>query len=299
MPWLQLTLESTRDDAQRLSDALEESGAVSVSLEAADAEHLFETDWNDSAPVWRETRVLALFAEDADVPAAMNMVAILLSLPKTPPYKTETVADQDWVRVWMDRWQPMHFGTSPAGINLWVVPSWLTPPDPEAANIILDPGMAFGTGTHATTALCLEWLAAHPPHHLDVIDYGCGSGILAIAALKLGARHALATDTDPQALAVSAENAERNQVAERLTLCLPASLPADAGADVLLANILAAPLVQLAPRLTGLVRPGGWLVLSGLLENQAEEVETAYASHFVLDRQVRDGWAMLAGQKIS
>jgi ribosomal protein L11 methyltransferase len=292
MPWLQITLESTRDDAPHLVDALEEAGAVSVSLEGADAEPLFETDWNDTTPVWKQTRVVALFAEDADVPAAMRMVATLLSLPAVPAFKTETIADQDWVRVWMDRWRPMHFGA-----QLWVVPSWLTPPEPDAANVILDPGMAFGTGTHATTAMCLEWLAAHPPRDLDVIDYGCGSGILAIAALKLGAAHALGTDTDPQALTVSRENAERNQVTGRLALCLPDALPADASADVVLANILAGPLIHLAPRLTALVRPGGKLVLSGLLANQADEVEAAYAAHFVLERRVHDGWAMLAGRK--
>jgi ribosomal protein L11 methyltransferase len=294
MPWLQITLETTRADAQRLGDALEEAGALAVSLEGADAEPLFETDWNDATPVWKLTRVVALFAEDADVPAAMRMVATLLSLPATPPIKTETVADQDWVRVWMDRWLPMQFGE-----NLWVVPSWLTPPDAHAANIILDPGMAFGTGTHATTAMCLEWLAAHPPRNLDVIDYGCGSGILAIAALKLGAAQALATDTDPQALVVSYENAERNQVTEQLTLCLPDAIPAQASADVVLANILAGPLVQLAPRLTALVRPGGRLVLSGLLANQAAEVEAAYAAHFIFEQHVHDGWAMLAGQKVT
>lgn len=292
MPWLQITIESTRDDAQRLGDALDEAGALAVSLEGADAEPLFETDWNDTTPVWKQTRVVALFAEDADVPATMRMVATLLSLPAVPAFKTETIADQDWVRVWMDRWRPMHFGA-----QLWVVPSWLTPPEPDAANVILDPGMAFGTGTHATTAMCLEWLAAHSPRDLDVIDYGCGSGILAIAALKLGAAHALGTDTDPQALTVSRENAERNQVTGRLAFCLPDALPADASADVVLANILAGPLVHLAPRLTALVRPGGRLVLSGLLANQADEVEAAYAAHFVLVRRVHDDWAMLAGRK--
>ena len=292
MPWLQITLESTRDDAPRLGDALEEAGAVSVSLEGADAEPLFETDWHDTTPVWKQTRVVALFAEDADIPEAMRMVATLLSLPAVPAFKTETVADQDWVRAWMDRWRPIHFGA-----NLWVVPSWLTPPEPAAANVILDPGMAFGTGTHATTAMCLEWLAAHPPRDLDVIDYGCGSGILAIAALKLGAAHALGTDTDPQALTVSRENAERNQVTGRLALCLADAVPADASADVVLANILAGPLVHLAPRLTALVRPRGRLVLSGLLANQADEVEAAYAAQFVFERHVHDGWAMLAGRK--
>ena len=275
-----------------MGEALEEAGAVSVSFEGADTEPLFETDWHNTTPVWKQTRVVALFPEDTDTTAVMSMVAALLSLSAPPAFSSAPVADQDWVRVWMDRWLPMHFGA-----NLWVVPSWLTPPDVGAANIILDPGMAFGTGTHATTAMCLEWLAAHPPRNLEVIDYGCGSGILAIAALKLGAAHALGTDTDPQALAVSHENAERNQVTERLALYLPDAVPAEACADVVLANILAGPLVQLAPRLTALVRPGGRLILSGLLANQAEEVEAAYAAHFVLERRVHDGWAMLAGHK--
>lgn len=263
-----------------------------MSLEGADAEPLFETDWHDTTPVWKQTHVVALFPADTDAMAVMNMVAELLSLPAPPAFTSAPVADQDWVRAWMDRWQPLHFGA-----NLWVVPSWLTPPDADAANIILDPGMAFGTGTHATTAMCLEWLAAHPPRNLEVIDYGCGSGILAIAALKLGAAHALATDTDPQALVVSNENAERNQVTERLALYLPDAVPAEASADVVLANILAGPLVQLAPRLTALVRPGGRLILSGLLANQAAEVEAAYAAHFMFERHEHDGWAMLTGQK--
>jgi len=292
MPWLQLSIETTRDEAQRLGDALEESGAVSVSLEGADAEPLFETDWHDSTPVWRNTRVAALFEADADVAAAMAMVATLLGRAEPPPYTTATVDDQDWARVWMDRWQPMHFGA-----NLWIVPSWLPAPDPQAVNITLDPGMAFGTGTHATTAMCLEWLAAHPPRGLEVVDYGCGSGILAIAALKLGARRALGTDTDPQALVTSRENAERNAVAGDLELCLPDAVPAAATADVVLANILAGPLVALAPRLTQLVRPGGTLVLSGLLATQADEVEAAYAGHFTFERRLREEWAMLAGRR--
>ena len=297
MPWLQLTIESSRDQAQALSDALEETGAVSVSLEGTDAELLFDTDWNDVTPVWKRTRVVALFAEDTDAPSVMQQVAQLLSLAAPPAFTSEHIADQDWVRAWMDRWQPMHFGASHGGTNLWVVPSWLTPPDPGAANIILDPGLAFGTGTHATTAMCLEWLAQHPPRDLDVIDYGCGSGILAIAALKLGAAWALGTDTDPQALTVSRENAERNGVAARLKLCLPEELPVAASADVVLANILAGPLIALAPRLTGLVRPAGMLLLSGLLASQADEVQAAYAAHFRFEQQRRDDWALLAGRR--
>lgn len=293
MPWLQLTFEAARDDAQRLGDALEEAGAVSVSLEGADAEPLFETDWNDTTPVWKQARVSALFTEDADISAAMQMVATLLALPAAPTYKSETIADQDWVRVWMDRWKPMRFGN-----NLWVVPSWLAPPDPHAANIILDPGMAFGTGTHATTAMCLEWLARHAPHDQTIIDFGCGSGILAIAALKLGARSALGIDTDPQALTVSAENAERNGVSDRLFLCLPEAMPIEARADVLLANILAPALLALAPKLTALTRSRGTLLLSGLLAHQADEVETAYARNFSFERVVTDDWALLIGSKL-
>ena len=294
MAWLQVSIETTRDEAARLGDALEEAGALSVSLEGADAEPLFETDWHDTTPVWRHTRVVALFAEDTDIDAAMNMVAAVLGLSSAPAYRRETVADQDWVRVWMERWRPLQFGA-----QLWIVPSWLSPPDPQAVNIILDPGMAFGTGTHATTAMCLEWLAVNPPRGLEVIDYGCGSGILAIAALKLGARSALGTDTDPQALDTSRENAERNNVAAHLTLCLPEAVPAGATADVVLANILAGPLVALAPRLIALVRPGGTLILSGLLATQADEVETAYAAHFTFERRQREEWAMLAGRKRS
>ncbi len=294
MPWLQLTFEAPRDEAQRLSDALEEAGAVSVSLEGADHEPIFETDWNDDRPVWKQARVVALFGQDADIDSALNMTATLLGVATLPPHRTETVADQDWVRVWMDRWQPLHFGG-----QLWVVPSWLTPPDPDAVNLILDPGMAFGTGTHATTGMCLEWLAAHPPRVLDVIDYGCGSGILAIAALKLGARSALGTDTDPQALVTARENAERNGVAEQLMLCLPDELPGNAAADIVLANILAPALVALAPTLTRLTRPNGTLILSGLLAHQADEVQAAYRAHFTLEHQVREDWAMLAGRKRS
>lgn len=292
MAWIQLTFEAPRDEAQRLSEALEEAGALAVSLEGADSEPIFEKDWNDDRPVWKRARVVALFAADADIAQAMAMTAALLGLPEPPRYRTEPVADQDWVRAWMDRWQPMHFGG-----DLWVVPSWLAPPDPKAVNLVLDPGMAFGTGTHATTGMCLEWLAAHPPRVLDVIDYGCGSGILAIAALKLGARSALGTDTDPQALVTARENAERNGVAGQLLLCLPDELPGNAAADIVLTNILAPALVALAPRLTVLTRAGGTLLLSGLLVDQTDEVQAAYAADFSFERTVRDDWALLVGRR--
>ncbi len=291
MTWLQISLDTTSDRVQALADALSEAGAVSVSIEGADDEPLFEVDWNDDTPVWKQTRVVALFEEGTDTDAAMRQVAELLSLPAPPACTVESLADQDWERAWMDRWKPMHFGG-----DLWVIPSWLAPVEPDATNLVLDPGLAFGTGTHATTAMCLEWLAQHPPYGREIIDFGCGSGILAIAALMLGADRALGTDTDPQALIVSRENAERNAVADRLALCLPGEMSPDASADIVLANILAGPLVLLASRLMELVRPRGVLILSGLLATQVEEVQAAYATHFDFEITLREEWALLVGR---
>jgi ribosomal protein L11 methyltransferase len=180
---------------------------------------------------------------------------------------------------------------------VWIVPSWYQPPDAKAVNILLDPGLAFGTGTHPTTRLCLEWLDAHPPAAAEVIDYGCGSGILAIAAALLGARRVWATDNDPQALIATEDNAARNQVVERIRASLPGEPPA-APADVLLANILAGPLITLAPRFATLLRPGGALVLSGILAEQADEVRDAYLSGFHMDPpQLLDGWVRLTGTR--
>jgi ribosomal protein L11 methyltransferase len=190
----------------------------------------------------------------------------------------------------MERYRPLRFGQ-----RLWVCPSWLVPPDLGAVTIMLDPGLAFGSGSHATTALCLEWLERQSLTGKSVIDYGCGSGILAIAALKLGARAAWGIDTDPQALAVSRENAARNGIGPELTLFLPAQAPADMRADRVLANILAGPLMELAARLTAMVRPGGGLALSGMLANQAEEVSKHYMQDFDLTLETRDDWVLLSG----
>jgi ribosomal protein L11 methyltransferase len=212
------------------------------------------------------------------------------ALNTLPPHDVEFVADEDWARSWMDRYRPMRFGR-----RLWVCPSWLTPPDPDGVTLMLDPGLAFGSGTHATTALCLEWLERQTLTGKTVIDYGCGSGILAIAALKLGARAAWGIDTDPQALAVSRENATRNGIGRELTLLLPEQAPADLNADSVLANILAGPLVELAGQLTAMVRPGGGLALSGILANQVEEVSDHYVQDFDLTKEIRDDWALLSG----
>lgn len=191
----------------------------------------------------------------------------------------------------MDNFQPLRFGQ-----RLWIVPSWHQPPEPQAVNLHLDPGLAFGTGTHPTTALCLEWLDGQSLHDCNVLDFGCGSGILAIAALLLGAKQACGTDIDPQALEASRDNATRNGIdAARFPLYLPSEMPADTF-DLVLANILAGPLVQLAPTISQHVRQGGHLVLSGILAEQAEEVRAAYQADFILDPTAeKDGWVRISG----
>jgi ribosomal protein L11 methyltransferase len=202
----------------------------------------------------------------------------------------ESLADQDWSETWRRDFHAMQFGS-----RLWVCPAHESPPDPNAVVVDMDPGLAFGTGTHATTAMCLEWLDVHPPEGLRVIDYGCGSGILAIAACKLGARDVTAVDIDPQAIQATQENARRNVVALRAVL--PGELDA-APADLLLANILANPLIELAGVLKGLVKPGGCIVMTGILAEQAEAVMTAYHCSFVFDEPVRrDEWVLLVGRR--
>ncbi len=290
MPWLKLTLRTAKEQAERLADALQELGAISVTLEDAANEQLIETRW-DQTPLWREVRLSALFSADADVAALLAQLADSGLAPLAPP-ATEVLADEDWARVWMTRYQPIEVGR-----NLWICPSWCAPPVPSAVNVVLDPGLAFGTGTHATTALCLAWLAEQDIGGRTLIDYGCGSGILAVAALKLGAAHAFATDLDPQALAVARENALRNGVADRLTVCAPEELPPAVTADLVVANILAGALVELAPRLTGLTRPGGQLALSGILQGQDDALAAAYAPAFALQRRTREEWVLLTGRR--
>ncbi|MDT8388850.1 MAG: 50S ribosomal protein L11 methyltransferase [Thiogranum sp.] len=290
MPWQQLSIEAGDLDAEALSDFFSDRGAVSVTFIDAADQPLYEPD-PGTTPLWSSTRVTALFESVADVASVKQQLAASFGAATLERLTDTTVDDQDWERVWLDQFRPMRFGN-----HLWVCPDGMRPPDDDQAVIIdLDPGLAFGTGTHPTTALCLAWLDAHPPRAATVIDYGCGSGILAIAALKLGAEAVWAVDIDPQALWASNENAERNQVAERLHTLLPDALPAQL-CDLLLANILANPLLELAPQLAARVRPGGAVVLSGILEDQADRVRTAYARWFdMAPVQLSDGWACLQG----
>lgn len=289
MPWLQVRLAITPEQAQTYEDALLDVGAVSVTFMDAEDQPIFEPDLG-TTPLWSHTHLLALFEAEVD-PAPLLAHLELLTGAALPEHQIERIEDQDWERSWMDNFQPMRFGR-----RLWIVPSWHEAPQPEAVNLLLDPGLAFGTGTHPTTALCLEWLDAQDLAGCTVLDFGCGSGILAIAALLLGAERAIGTDIDPQALEASRDNAGRNGIApERFPLYLPEQLPQQQ-ADVVVANILAGPLVQLAPRITSLVKPGGRLALSGILAEQAEEVRAAYADAFELEPTAeKDGWVRIGG----
>lgn len=289
MPWLQVRLAITPEQAETYEDALLEVGAVSVTFMDAEDQPIFEPDLG-TTPLWTHTHLLALFEADTD---EANLVAHLelLTGGTLPEHQIERIEDQDWERSWMDNFQPMRFGR-----RLWIVPSWHEAPEPDAVNLLLDPGLAFGTGTHPTTALCLEWLDGQDLADCEVLDFGCGSGILAIAALLLGARQAVGTDIDPQALEASRDNALRNGIdPARFPVYLPADLPVKP-AELVVANILAGPLVSLAPQITSLVAPGGRLALSGILAEQAEEVRTAYADAFDLDPTAeKDGWVRISG----
>ncbi|PAV48066.1 50S ribosomal protein L11 methyltransferase [Pseudomonas sp. HAR-UPW-AIA-41] len=289
MPWLQVRLAITPEQAETYEDALLEVGAVSVTFMDAEDQPIFEPDLG-TTPLWSHTHLLALFEADTD-PANLVAHLQLLTGGDLPEHQIERIEDQDWERSWMDNFQPMHFGQ-----RLWIVPSWHEAPEPQAVNLLLDPGLAFGTGTHPTTSLCLQWLDGQALDGCSVLDFGCGSGILAIAALLLGAERAVGTDIDPQALEASRDNASRNGIAaERFPLYLPGDMPAGTY-DVVVANILAGPLVQLAPTISAHVRPGGRLALSGILAEQAEEVRAAYAELFELDpTAVQDGWVRISG----
>lgn len=289
MPWLQVRLAITPEQAETYEDALLEVGAVSVTFMDAEDQPIFEPDLG-TTPLWSHTHLLALFEADTD-PANLVAHLQLLTGGDLPEHQIERIEDQDWERSWMDNFQPMRFGQ-----RLWIVPSWHEAPEPQAVNLLLDPGLAFGTGTHPTTSLCLQWLDGQELDGCSVLDFGCGSGILAIAALLLGAQHAVGTDIDPQALEASRDNASRNGIAaERFPLYLPGDMPTGTY-DVVVANILAGPLVQLAPTISAHVRPGGRLALSGILAEQAEEVRAAYAELFELDpTAVQDGWVRISG----
>ena len=293
MAWLQLIVQTNGSDAALFDDLLVELGAVAVTLQDNADQPLFEPP-PGTTPIWEDTRVIGLFTAETNIDLIIAALQSSLAINPFPQIKTEVLEDKDWVREWMDDFKPMCFGE-----RLWVVPSWLAPPHPEAVNMLLDPGLAFGTGTHQTTALCLRWLDQQNLQDKTVIDYGCGSGILAIAAALLGAKTVICVDNDPQALQATQLNAERNRVTDKVQVFSPENMP-DIQADVLVANILAGPLMELSPRLTSLVTSRGLIALSGILAKQADEVTSYYSSHFNLSPTTQDeDWVRINGTKTS
>ncbi|MET3106117.1 ribosomal protein L11 methyltransferase [Oxalobacteraceae bacterium GrIS 2.11] len=295
MSWIEIVVEVERAQAEQFSDALMEFGALSVSVEDADEgtaaeQPLFgEPGMEPKENAWERSRVVALTATDFNHAELVETAARHCRMP-VPAHTLRSVADQDWVRLTQSQFEPMLIGE-----RIWVVPSWHSAPDPDAIILELDPGLAFGTGSHPTTRLCMEWLEQHPPVNQSVLDYGCGSGILAIVAKKLGAAQVDGVDIDPQAIISAEFNATRNQCA--IDFYLPNQIRTTKF-DVVVANILANPLKLMAPMLANKIADGGALVLSGVLERQAEEVIAVYAPFISLSVwQEREGWVALHGRR--
>ncbi|MDD1795810.1 50S ribosomal protein L11 methyltransferase [Enterovibrio makurazakiensis] len=293
MPWIQIKLNATAETAEPIGDMLmDDAGALSVTFLDAKDTPVFEPMPGETR-LWGETDIVALYDAETDMDAVMSILKASPLLVEGFAHKIEQLEDKDWERAWMDNFKPMRFGQ-----RLWVCPSWCDAPDPDAVNIMLDPGLAFGTGTHPTTSLCLEWLDGLDLNGKTVIDFGCGSGILSLAALLLGAEKVIGIDIDPQALQASKANAERNGVSDRLELYLPKDQPENLQAEIVVANILAGPLRELSPVIKSLMMPNGKLAMSGVLEAQAESVADCYRDELnVDDIIVKEEWCRITGQK--
>ncbi len=295
MSWLSITIQTDCQHAESLADALLDAGALSASIEDADAGTPEETPQfgepgSVTTPGWERSRIITLVESDTDIDELLEACAPLAGLDQTPAYSAEKVEEQNWVQLTQSQFDPIRISG-----RLWIVPSWHTAPDPDAIVLVLDPGMAFGTGSHPTTRLCLEWLERNVTDGASLLDYGCGSGILAIAAARLGARDVLGVDIDPQAVSAAQSNAERNDVSARFA---DSAREIKGQFDIVVANILSNPLKALAPAICSHVRPGGQLALSGILTDQAEELIAAYAPWVPLTvADTREGWVCLAGTK--
>jgi ribosomal protein L11 methyltransferase len=291
MPWLQLKLTSTRHQADALDDAMLAVGAVSITLEDDADQPILEPALGET-PLWDQVRVTGLFDADIDTAAVTAQLGALLP-GAMPDHRWEQLEDKDWEREWMQNYHPIQCGE-----RLWICPSWQSPPEPDKVNLMLDPGLAFGTGTHPTTFLCLEWLDGQDLEGKRLVDYGCGSGILGIATLLMGARHVTGVDIDPQALLATRENARRNGLPESaMPVYLPAQCP-PVSADLVLANILAGPLAELAPQLSALTNAGGKICLSGILASQAGAVMAAYTPWFEFEPVAqKEEWVRITGTK--
>lgn len=288
MGWIQLRVNGTAESAEHIGDLMSAQGALSITFLDSKDTPIFEPLPGETR-LWGETDIMGLWQADADVNSILTYLKQHLGEMR---YKVEALEDKDWERAWMENFHPMCFGE-----RLWICPSWKPVPDPDAVNVMLDPGLAFGTGTHPTTSLCLQWLDGLDLTGKTIIDFGCGSGILAIAALKLGAARAIGIDIDPQAIEASQANAERNGVAEKLELYLTDDAP-DVAGDILVANILAGPLTELAPAIADRTQPGGLLALSGLLNTQTEKVCDAYKPWFTqFDVAEKEEWIRVCAVK--
>jgi ribosomal protein L11 methyltransferase len=295
MVWISAAIVTDAGHAEALSDSLLGAGAISVGVEDAEAGTEAETPQfgepgSPDTPLWRLSRVVALFEPESDIAERIAAAIRETGIAEPPEVELNEVAEQDWVRLTQSQFDPIRINE-----RLWIVPSWHVAPDPTAINLELDPGLAFGTGSHPTTHLCLEWLCDQVRGGESVLDYGCGSGILALAAAKLGAADVLGVDIDERAIEAAADNAARNRVALRLTHSKQALVESF---DIVVANILTNPLCVLAPLLSARVAAGGRIALSGVLAGQAEQVAAAYAPHIALTvGATRDGWVRLEGRR--
>jgi ribosomal protein L11 methyltransferase len=293
--WVQMRVHATADQVEAAEDALLALGALSVTLQDDADQPILEPELGTN-PIWDKTCLTGLFNADVDASQLLEQFPILFQVEGgqgLPPHKVELVEDKDWIREWMVDYHPIQFGT-----RLWVCPSWREPPEPSAVNLMLDPGLAFGTGTHPTTALCLRFLDKNIQGGEQILDFGCGSGILGIAALLLGAKQMTGVDIDPQALLATHENAKRNQIDESLfNVYLPDDAPS-VQADITVANILAGPLNQLAPTLAASTRPGGRLALSGLLSRQTDDLVNRYSEWFHIEvPEQEEDWVIITGTR--
>ncbi|MCB1616934.1 MAG: 50S ribosomal protein L11 methyltransferase [Pseudomonadales bacterium] len=294
MSWVKLSFNTTKNQLELLEDVLLGAGALTVSLEDAEDQPLLEPGVGEM-PLWDTVVMGALFETGVDTDQVVTGIQQNPALNNCAYLATEIVPDEDWQRVWMDRFQPMCFGR-----RLWICPSWSDPVDATAVNLMLDPGLAFGTGTHPTTELCLKWLDSHMQPNWTALDYGCGSGVLAIASALLGAKMTLAVDNDPQAILATRENALLNRVDAVVNeMSVDEFLLSDSGQfDLVMANILAGPLIELAPFLAAQLRQKGCLILSGVLEEQMDDVVKAYSSWCQFEEpEIKEGWVLLKGHR--
>ncbi len=300
MNWIQLKADIRPDIADAFEEALLAAGASAVTLEDAHDQPVLEPE-RGTTPLWDDTIITGLFNGDEDMAEAEGILKAVftnLSSDTLPEYRIEILENEDWTRKWIENFKPIQVGH-----KLWICPSWHDIPDPSGINLMLDPGLAFGTGTHPTTFLCLKWLDAmaatdNSLNNATVIDYGCGSGILGIAAHLLGAKDVVGVDNDPQALIATNDNAERNKLPEdAVHVYLPEDTP-EVQADILLANILAQPLHELRDNIAKLIKPEGKVVLSGILSHQADALQKHYSEHFDMEEPViHEGWVRLTGTK--